>query len=186
MKRIIIATIAIVILIGGVITALILTKSSTNKSSNAAPTVKLLPTASLTACDVLTKEAAASLLGNNIQKKDSIADTSSNDISTTTCTYVPNVDPAKGISKLSAAQVLARVAKTAAAAKSNIEAFNATTKGVQNVAGIGDKAFYNPDFKQLDVLKNGNWYLITYYTDFLGQSADLNGDLQLAHKLNLK
>ncbi len=33
--------------------------------------------------------------------------------------------------------------------------------GVQDVSNVGDKAYWNPSFGQLNVLKNGNWYILS-------------------------
>lgn len=81
--------------------------------------------------------------------------------------------------------ILVRVAITSAGAKTNKDQFgDLRPKGVQDVSGLGDSAYYNVEFGQLNVLKGGNWYIITSYSGSLKGTLDANK--LLADKLTLK
>ena len=64
-------------------------------------------------------------------------------------------------------------------------AFNNQVSGTQDVKGIGDKAFYNTQFKQLHVLKGNNWYDITSFKDSITNSS-LETDKAAALKLHFQ
>lgn len=73
--------------------------------------------------------------------------------------------------------ILVRVAITSAGAKTNKDQFgDLRPKGVQDVSGLGDSAYYN--------VEGGNWYIITSYSGSLKGTLDANK--LLADKLTLK
>ncbi len=140
------------------------------------------------ACDVLTQNIANEVLGATATKGDTSAgNASSDDVSVTNCVYTVKIDPSatkpnntKGVS------ILVRSAKTSTGAATNNDQFGAKKPaGVQDVTGLGEKAYYNPTYKQLNVLKNGNWYIITSYSGS-PTNATLESDQALASKLTYK
>ena len=48
------------------------------------------------------------------------------------------------------------------------------------MSDIGDKAFFNPQFLQLNILKGGNWYIASSYSG-RPTSATIESDTQLAN-----
>lgn len=141
------------------------------------------------ACDVLTQSIANQALGATATKGDTSAGNASSEaLSVTNCVYTVKIDPAaikpnntKGVS------VLARSALTSAGAKNNKDQFGPQKPaGVQDVSGIGDAAFYNPQFGQLNVLKGGNWYIVSSYSGSVTTGASLASDTALAQMLTFK
>ena len=186
MKKIIIAIVAVVIVFGGGIGAYFLIanpKSSTSSGSSSSST----PLSSVTACDVLTDTVAKSIIGDDTSKPaGSVGDISTTDIAVTTCSYTTNIHTTStSIPKSSGVSVLARIAKTEAGAANNKEQFTNKPANVQVVKDIGDAAFYNPDFRQLNVLKGNNWYIVTYYVDTITNST-IDTDKQLAQALKFQ
>lgn len=189
MKKVIIAVVAIVVIVGGGAAAyFFFVKSGDNSSSSASSgATAAAPLSSVTACDVLTEDVAKAILGTDISKPDgSIGDISTADIAVTNCNYTTNIHAtSSSVPKASGVSVLARVAKTEAGATSNKEQFQSKPAGVEDVNGIGDNAFYNPAFRQLNVLKGNNWYIVTYYIDSI-TNANSDTDKQLAQKLQFQ
>jgi hypothetical protein len=174
--KIIIATVAGLVIIAGVIVVYTIITQS----------VKSDTYASVNACDVLTKSAAQSLLGSTITKPDeSQSNTSTTDLAVSNCTYMTKANPSQSIPKTSGVSVLARIARTSEGAKSNKDQFAPGPSDAQAVTGIGDAAYYAPSFRQLNVLEGNNWYIVTYYKDSI-TNASLTSDKQLAAKLEFK
>ena len=186
MKKVIIIIVAVVVVVGAVAAFFLLAKPGSSSDSSASKAGQL-PTASVKACDVLTKSVATSLLGDGaILPAGGVVTQSSADISESSCMYViTNGNTAKNALAGSGVQLYARVAKTEAGASSNKQSFTTVPSGSQAVSGVGDKAFYNPQFKQLNVLKGDNWYLATYYVGDLS-NATLDTDKQFVQKLVLQ
>lgn len=184
-KLIIGIAIALFAIIGGIAAYIImLSPSSSNNTNLSAEANKF------SSCDILTEEIAKSLLGDELDHpSDGTGDTSTPDLAVSTCHYVTKVNPEEaskdGLPKSSGVSLLARVAKTQAGADSNQHLFNNYPAGGQEVEGIGDKAFYSPDFRQLNVLKGNNWYVVTHYVDVI-TNASLESNKKLAEKLHFR
>lgn len=189
MKKFYIAIAAVVIIAGGAAAYLLLAKPGSNgDSSKGTGSVTVAPLSNVKACDILTQDVAKAVLGDNIDQPDgSVANTSTTDISVTTCNFTTKISASDttSIPKSSGVSVLARVAKTQTGANDNKEQFKNRPEGVQDVQGLGDSAFYNPGFRQLNVLKGNNWFIVTYYIDSY-TNANLDTDKQLAQKLQFK
>jgi hypothetical protein len=116
------------------------------------------------ACDLFTLDNAKSVLGATAEKPDTAAlpTASSDDIEVTQCIYQTPANDLASIKTQKQASVLVRGAKTETGAKSNEDVFKGSLKpaGVQDVSDYGEAAFWNPQFAQLNVLKNGNWYIL--------------------------
>ncbi len=173
MNKIVLVLIAVgVIVIGGV--AYYVTRGSgdsvklTNSATGQSQEVKTGNDAfvAVDACDVLTQAAADQVMGTGSTKSDTSAgNASTDDISVSNCNYLNK--PSTG-SPLQDAQngttvgVLARAAKSAAGAESNKSVFGAQKpSGVQDLTGYGDKAFFNPQYGQVNILKGNNWYILS-------------------------
>lgn len=122
------------------------------------------------ACDVFTLDIAKSVLGDGAIKSElpAGAQASTDDISVTNCVY--EVDGSTGFTS---ANVLVRGAKTSSGNESNKFGFagnqdrsNFADTGmeygpVETITGLGDDAFYDPDFKQVNALVgDGKYWLI--------------------------
>ncbi len=109
------------------------------------------------ACDILTLDEATKVLGAGAKGGSSNTDapTESEHLTVSTCTYDNNDDS-------KTATILVRAAKSSKGIESNQRAFGSDKPAdAQDVAGYGDKAFWSPQFGQLNVLKNNNWYIIS-------------------------
>lgn len=200
MKTWIIIAIVIAVIGGGVF---IVTRANsdnsakiTNTHTGASQQIKTGEDAfvAVDACDVLTQAAATEVLGTGAEKSDTSAgNASSDDVSVSNCNYtLKPTGTAVGIEtakNTSVAGVLARAAKTHAGAESNQAAFAAQKPaGVTDVSGYGDKAFFNPQFGQLNILKGNNWYIMSTYKGIKATAATLDDDKKLADAIanNLK
>lgn len=140
------------------------------------------------ACDVLTEKVAKEILGEGAKKSDlATGDTSSDDINVSNCIYSAEIDPgAIKATNLKGVSILARSAKTSTGAESNKAVFDEQKpSGVTDVDGIGDDAYFNPEFGQLNVLKGNNWYIVTNYVGS-PTKASLEDDKTLAEMLTFK
>ena len=115
------------------------------------------------ACEIFTPKVAKDILGASA-KKSEVA--SSDNQSSTENIIVSNCGYEAGTTL---ANILVRGAKRQEAYSTNIFGFDSTrTQGMDDkkaksvtISGLGDQAFYNPDFKQVNVLVNkGQYWLI--------------------------
>ncbi len=169
MKKLLPIIIAIVVLGAGA--ALLLTKSGGEGSDaqTAKPSTVGTETnvfSSKKACDILTLEDAKKILGDNAELTElpGGGGATSDDIEVSQCVYSqPGGDTLASIKAQKQASILVRGAKTQDGADSNKEVFTGSLKpaGVQEVTGYGDGAFWNPQLGQFNILKNGNWYILT-------------------------
>lgn len=142
------------------------------------------------ACDVLTETAAKQVLGDVVKKGETAGHAaSSDDLSVSNCSYDhKTVTTGPALAQAQSADVvgvLARAAKTKAGADSNKGQFTtAKPAGVQDVSGYGDKAFWNPQYGQLNILKGNNWYIISHYTGLNATKGTLEQAKQLADAIN--
>jgi uncharacterized membrane protein len=98
-------------------------------------------------------------------------DTSTDSIVVSNCNYY---DSAAKISL----GLLVRGAKDAAGASTNHAQFDSLPAGSQQLSGYGDKAYWDPTFGQLNILKNNNWYILTN-----GQAVPSSRNIDDAKKL---
>lgn len=151
-------------------------KTSKNESDNAKAADRKTPEA----CVIFPLDRAQSVMGKGIVKGDNTTGVSStNDIVVSSCTYTTTAKSVEAIANTKTASVLVRAAKTDAGATSNKSAFAENKPaGVQVVSGYGEAAFWNPQLGQLSILKNDNWYILTY-----GSSTTTGRTLDEAKKL---
>lgn len=165
--------------------------SSKKSASSATKDVKTGKAAivNVDACDVLTSDIAKQILGDTAVKGETSAGNVSNEnISVTNCVYTAEIDPnALKFNNTNGVSVLARSAKSDTGATENKANFDSDKlpAGTQNVSGVGDKAFFNPKFGQLNVLKGGNYYIVTNYKGKI-LDATLEDDKALAELLTFK
>ncbi len=176
MNKLIAAIVGSVIVIGAG-TAIVVTRGGdddavkvTNSATGESQDVKVGDAAlvEVDACDVLTQAAAEAALGADIEKGDTSAgNASTNDISVTNCVYTNKAATTGSIQERLQSNrsigILARSGKTKLGAESNKAPFtSAKPAGVEDVSGYGDEAYFNPATGQLNILKGGNWYIVTY------------------------
>lgn len=108
------------------------------------------------ACSFLTAAIANNVLGANAQKSDGATSTNDPDVSVSSCIYSGSGANPK------TATFLLRVPTSAAGEASNKQPFTSLKSGAQSVSGYGDMAFWDPELKQLNVLKNHAWLIFSF------------------------
>lgn len=158
--------------------------SSEQTASTKSSSADMLPVA---ACDVLTEKIAKSAIGNNLTDTPPASAASTNDnLSVTNCNYSTKADVSAGGVKMSGVSLLVRSALTNTGLDSNQQGFSSTKPSdAQTVSGIGDDAYYSAQYRQLNVLKGNNWYILSLYKDTLTNST-LAATKSLASKLEFK
>jgi len=190
------------VVIAGAGAAVIISKNNdnsvkvTNTSTGQSQNIKTGDNAliSVDACDVLTETVAKQVLGEGASKGDTSAgNASSDDVSVSNCTYtfktVTSGSALAQAQSTTATGLLVRAAKTKAGAEGNKAVFGSSRPaGVQDVSGYGDKAYWNPTYGQLNILKGNNWYILSHYTGVNPAQGTLDQAKQLADALknNLK
>jgi hypothetical protein len=163
-KKFVPFAIAALVILGGA-AMLILTKKHDNHTTAVQASSDTKQFTSPQACDVFTLDDAKKILGDNAQKSDvSSSNASSPIIEVTQCLYdQPTGDTLASIKSQKQASLVVRGAKDQAGADSNNDVFKGSKKppGVQDIGGYGDGAFWNPQFGQLNIYKNSNWYILS-------------------------
>jgi hypothetical protein len=117
-------------------------------------------------CAIFTLSDAKSLLGNNIQKGGlpPVLQSSNKYNTVVTCAYSQKPDTSQSVLTpvANSATVLLLLPKTELGKTSNNYQFgDGKPAGVQNVSGVGEKAFWDPVSGTLNVLKNGKWVILS-------------------------
>lgn len=136
-------------------------KVTTSSTQASAQTANVGPIVTKKACDVLTLDDAQKILGENAKggELNSSLPQESNDLIRTTCNYNLQGSAPEDTKVVS---LLIRSAKTTAGAQNNKQVFNANKPAdAQNISGYGDQAYWHPQFGQLNIFKNNNWYIIS-------------------------
>lgn len=182
-----------VIVVGGITAIFIFTNKGatvTNTSTGSSTEVKTSNSTlgSVNACEVLTADIAKNILGDTAERGNiQTTQAATKDVTVSDCVYTTKIDPAGkiSISNKKGTNVLVRAALTNDGAATNKDQFgNKRPTGVQNVNGFGDSAYYSPEYGQLNVLKGGNWYIVTNYNGAI--NGTLESDKQLAAVLSFK
>lgn len=136
------------------------------------------------ACDVYTQEIAQTIPGSGATKAELPpgAQASTDDVNVSSCIYQLDDSSLSGLT----ASVLVRGAKTEDGKNSNVFGFEgnqdrsnfegdetAEYGPTEPVNGIGEKAFYDPDFEQINVLANDGQYWLIVQADSREQTEQL-------------
>ena len=133
---------------------------STAPSQDASATdTRSYPTQTNNACDVLTARAAKEVLGTVGAVSTPPPSNASAHVDVSSCVRSNALSAAD---QAESASLLMRVARSARGAQGNAAVFASGSRpaGSQEVAGYGEKAFWNPAFGQLSILNEGNWYIL--------------------------
>ena len=121
------------------------------------------------ACDILTLPQAKQLFGTDnvtTNPEDNTAATDTNDIVQSSCTYVAKMGPA---GFLTASNWL-RAATSDAGNSSNTQQFTQKRPvNTQDVTGYGDRAYWNIQLGQLNILKGNTWYIVSFGSPTINQ-----------------
>ena len=114
------------------------------------------------ACTVFTLADAKQVLGDSAKGGDTNSSTSSNDLAVSTCSYTQDSGSNVPVSSSKSASLLVRAPKTGAGITSNQNQFGYLKPAEsQHVDGYGDNAYWDPQFGQLNILKNNTWYIVS-------------------------
>ena len=155
MKKIGIILIVLLVIGGAVGAFFFLNKKGVKTDNEKAATFTIYE-----ACQLLTKDKAAAILGTPAMLGQEPSPSNSSDLKVTNCVYNNNAGNFKDIVSVS---LLVRSPLTQTGADSNMETFsNTSTIGETIVDGYGEKAAWNSATGQLNVLKDKNWMIITF------------------------
>ena len=162
MNKNILAVIGVVaVLIVGVLTVLFVTNSEPNDTGKKsdAKTTDHAAHAALNACDKFTLAEAKTLMGEAAEAGTNTAPAASESINVSTCSYTFSTGDVKSIR---VATLMVRSPLDDMGVKSNQEAFNGGAATGEAVTGYGEKAYWNKNLGELNVLKDDVWYSIVY------------------------
>jgi hypothetical protein len=135
------------------------------------------------ACDLLTLDEAKTLLGDKTINGINKTPVQSKDVTVSQCGYSDGLpDTANAM----VAAIMVRTGINDAGIAQNKREFEAgkPSAGLEEVAGIGDKAYFNTGKGQLNVLKDSTWLLLSYGNNAT-PSANTLEDLTKLAKLTL-
>lgn len=116
------------------------------------------------ACDMMSAEDAKTVLGPEIEPADGsdAASASSDDIAVSRCVFAQKIGAAVTPANQKQASLLVRTPRSDTGKQANRDVFTGSAKpaNVEQVNGFGESAFWNPEFGQLNVLKNDAWYIV--------------------------
>lgn len=136
--------------------------SQDDKTSNQ-PTSSATSRSVKQACAIFTLADAKKLLGDTAKGGENGAPSSSADLAVSTCTYTQDAGNNVPVSTSPSATLLVRLPQTARGITSNRGQFGPLRPdSVQPVSGYGDSAYWDPQYGQLNILKNNTWYILSY------------------------
>jgi hypothetical protein len=115
------------------------------------------------ACNIFTLADAKQILGDNAKGGDnSTTNSSSEDLAVSTCNYVQSAGSDTPVSARKSASLLVRAPKSGAGVTSNQNQFgHLKPADAQPLSGYGDNAYWDPQYGQLNILKNNTWYILS-------------------------
>jgi hypothetical protein len=127
--------------------------------------------------EVFSLSTATSILGNTVSSSSSNGVTSQDDNDTViSCAY------SNGSNSVSVVEHIANNTNLGASTN-DVNFGSGLPSGAVGVGGYGDSAFWQQSTSQLNILKNNNWYLISYSKQ---GSSSLSNAEQVASALQLK
>lgn len=115
------------------------------------------------ACNIFTLSDAKKLLGVTAKGGASGTEASSNDLGTSTCSYAADAGNNTPVTSNLSASLLVRYPKTNDGANSNVNQFSLRKpSGVDDIDGYGDAAYWDPQYGQINILKNQTWYIVSF------------------------
>ena len=157
------------VLVVAAIAAIFIAMGNSNKSQNdkTSQSSSQKPASSPTftkreACKIFTLADAKQVLGDNVKGGSNPVDSSSDDLSVSTCTYTQDTGSNVPVSSSKSATLLVRSPKTGAGITSNQNQFGYLKPAdSQHVAGYGDNAYWDQQYGQLNILKHNTWYIVS-------------------------
>jgi hypothetical protein len=163
MKKVwIISGVIALVVIGGAVWWFTTKPADTAQTGNSAPDNEKTYAAK-DACNVLTQVIADQILGAGAEIGEGNNSATSDDVSVSTCTYSAKTDGTiAGVKNMKLATLMVRSPLSDAGVASNEQPFDPPKAGTQAVVGYGEKAFWDPEFGQLNVYKKGTWLIFSH------------------------
>lgn len=168
MKRLLAYLVGLVLVAGAVATIVLADRSSKSQDedissqSNTTPAVQVAQNVKK-ACTIFTLADAKKLLGDTAKGGETTDSSSSADLAVTNCTYTQDSGSNAPVAGDNSATLLVRAPRTKQGSASNQNQFGPLQPtGTVSVSGYGDKAYWDPQYGQLNILKNDNWYILSY------------------------
>lgn len=174
MKKVVLIIVAAVVIVGGGV-GIALKMQSNEKSGSTVAKSEFTPPK---ACDILSEKEAAKVVGGAVEQVQAPASTSSMvnpNVELTQCQFNQSTNgKAPDLQTQKQVTLTVHGAKTKAGGETNAAVFGANRpKNVVEVKGYGEMAFWKPDFGQLNIYRNRNWYVISVGTiDPKGKTLD--------------
>lgn len=134
------------------------------------------------ACNLLTKDEAAEMLGEDVLHSNPKNPTLSNDLATSKCSYTDsNPEP----DNMLVAALAVRAGVTDKGVERNKAEFSVAklAKDVEIVNDIGESAYYNPKLGQLNILQGRDWLIVSYGVGNDPQSNTLENAIKLSQRV---
>lgn len=133
----------------------------------------------LKACELLTANEAGLLLGSQAINGTKSEPQLSGNTAISKCAYS---DSNQDMNKMIVAALTVRSGINDNGKTQNTSEFTIAAKGneVESVEGIGDAAFFNSSRGQLNVLKDEQWFIISYGTGLAPETNTLDKTVELA------
>lgn len=132
------------------------------------------------ACDLFTPAKAQSLLGEKINGVDKNEPQISGNFAVSKCGYS---DLNSAYMMVAAVTVRTGINDKGTAQNTSDFAKSKKAYATEQVSTIGNSAFFNGTSGQLNVLKDGNWYIFSYGLGSAPEQNTLDKSLELAHKI---
>jgi hypothetical protein len=175
MKKLALYVIGIVLIIAAIVVVNRAMDQSRNHQDKSAQPATASNQARGTACELFTLADAKKLMGeSSVKAAQNPTYSSSADLNVSTCVYSQEAVAGIALSKRDTASLLARIPKSDKGVISNNNEFGPLRPvGVQDVPGYGDSAYWDAEHGQLNILKNNNWYVLSFgATASAGRSLD--------------
>ncbi len=179
-KIVMLVILALVFVAAAVVAGVVVLHRSNNHSSGASATNSSQTTspAQREACEIFTLADAKQILNGDVAGGDMEATGTSKDVRVSGCSYKLSSAAALAADTKSAS-LIAHFPRTSVGIASDQKAFKGPLPpGSTIVGGYGDKAFWDRQLGQLNILKNNIWYVLTY-----GTAAPADRSLQQTKQL---
>lgn len=134
------------------------------------------------ACNLLTKDEAREMLGQNVLGGDRKNPTLTNDVATSKCAYT-DMNPEQSAMRAAAVAVQSAVTDKGAERVKATFAASKIGKNTEEIKDVGDSAYFDPKLGQLNVLDGRNWIIVSYGVGESPQSNTVDDAVELAQKL---
>jgi hypothetical protein len=139
--------------------------SETGKDGPGNAASKTIKYGVIDACRVLDINIAEKVLGVVPEKAEKTPDSKSGDVNVSSCSYATPAFTIEEVKTMRIATVVVRSPLSNEGAEANQAPFDKRSAGAVDVQGYGASAYWDPSLGQLNVLKEGAWYLLSIGTN---------------------